>query len=68
MQGPSNLDGARQFVKSLRMQTKAQVFSIWCATCLGRIHFASIKEQRKGWMIYDIVCSKFGKAAAEQVA
>ena len=62
------INHARQLVVSLKNQSKAQVFSMWCAICLGRIHCASIKEQRKGWMIYDIVCSKFGKAAAEQVA
>jgi len=68
METPTTLDRARLCVQKLRKQTKAQVFAMWCSTCLGRIHCASIKEQRKGWMIYDIVRTKFGKSAAEQVA
>lgn len=61
-------DRARQTIQGLRKQTKAQVFVMWCAACLGRIHCATVSEQRKEWMIYDIVRSKYGAKVADQVA
>lgn len=60
--------GAEQLAQSLRKQTKAQVFSMWCSTCLGRIHCAKLSDQRKDWMIYDIVRGKYGTAVANQLA
>jgi hypothetical protein len=68
MKDQAMINQARQLVASLKSNSKAQVFSMWCTTCLGSIHCASIKEQRKGWMIYDIVSSKYGKAVAGQVS
>ncbi len=62
------IDQAKQTVKHLRQLPKAEVFEIWCRRCLGRIHSAQIGEQRKSWMVYDIVRSQYGTAIADQVA
>lgn len=64
----TNFNDAQQLVKSLQKQSKAEVFAMWCATCLGRIHSANMNEQRKAWMIYDIVLSKYGMHVADQIA
>ena len=62
------VEQAKRMVSGLRSQTKAQVFKVWVSVCLGRVHNATLAEQRKDWMIYDIVEARFGKAAADQVA
>ena len=62
------IEQAKRMVAGLRSQTKAQVFKVWVSVCLGRVHNATLAEQRKDWMIYDIVEARFGKAVADQVA
>jgi hypothetical protein len=62
------VEQAKRMVAGLRGQTKAQVFKVWVSVCLGRVHNATLAEQRKDWMIYDIVEARFGKAVADQVA
>jgi len=62
------VEQAKRMVAGLRSQTKAQVFKVWVSVCLGRVQNAQLAEQRKDWMIYDIVEARFGKAAADQVA
>lgn len=42
-------------LKALRAKSKQEVFATYCRVCLGRIHSADIKEQRKDWMIHDIL-------------
>ena len=54
-------------VATLKSKSKKDVFNIW-ASKLGRIHCADIREQRKGWMIYDIIAAEFGKDNAEAYA
>ncbi len=49
---------ARSLAKNLKQQTIKVVFAQWQQTCLGRIQNAQITEQRKSWMIYDIVRAK----------
>ena len=58
---------AKKEVAAYKKLTKEQVFSHFCRT-LGRIHNASIKEQRKSWMIYDIIRAKYGAVTADLVA
>lgn len=62
------IEQAKQMVKGLRGQSKAQVFKVWIRVCLGRVHNAKVVEQRKDWMIYDIIKAQFDKAVADQVA
>ena len=62
------IEQAKRMMAGLRSQTKAQVFKVWVSVCLGRVHNAQLADQRKDWMIYDIVEARFGKAAADQVA
>ena len=64
----NHIECARQMVTSLRNQSKEQVFKEWQQTCLGRVNNAKVQEQRKAWMIYDIVRAKLGGAVADQVA
>ena len=64
----NSIEHARQMVASLRSQTKAQVFKQWSQACLGRVNNATMGEQRKAWMIYDIVRAKLGQATADQVS
>jgi len=59
---------AQGLAKHLKQQPKKEVFAQWQQTCLGRIHNAQIAEQRKSWMIYDIVRAKYNEAIANQVA
>jgi hypothetical protein len=59
---------ARSLAKNLKQQTKKVVFAQWQQTCLGRIQNAQIAEQRKSWMIYDIVRAKYDESIANQVA
>ncbi len=63
-----NIECAKQMVTSLRGQSKEQVFKQWQQACLGRVNNAKAEEQRKDWMIYDIVRAKLGSAVADQVA
>jgi hypothetical protein len=63
----NTIDQARQTSKNLRQMSKQAVFQLWTSKCLGRIHSAQIKEQRKDWMVYDIVRSQYGAAIADQV-
>ena len=62
------IEQAKQMVKGLRGQSKAQVFKVWIQVCLGRVHNAKVVEQRKDWMIYDIIKAQFDKEVADQVA
>ena len=62
------IEQAKQMVKGLRGQSKAQVFKVWIRVCLGRVHNAKVVEQRKDWMIYDIIKAQFDKEIADQVA
>ena len=62
------VEQAKRMVAGLRSQSKAHMFKVWVSVCLGRVHSATLAEQRKDWMIYDIVEARFGKAAADQVA
>ena len=64
----NHIESARQMVTSLRSQSKAQVFKQWQQTCLGRVNNAKVQEQRKAWMIYDIVRAKLGQTVADQIA
>lgn len=64
----NSIEHARQMVASLRRQTKVQVFKQWSQACLGRVNNATVGEQRKAWMIYDIVRAKMGQTTADQVA
>ena len=60
MTNPTRHELANNLTQSLKQMIKAQVFAIWCEIFLGRIHNAKLVEQRKSWMIYDIVRSKYG--------
>ena len=62
------IEQAKRVVSGLRSQSKEQVFKVWSQVCLGRVHNAKISEQRKNWMIYDIVKAQFDKETADQVA
>ena len=62
------IEQAKQMVKGLRGQSKVQVFKVWIQVCLGRVHNAKVVEQRKDWMIYDIIKAQFDKEVADQVA
>jgi len=62
------IEQSKQMVKGLRGQSKAQVFKVWTQVCLGRVHNAKVGEQRKDWMIYDIIKAQFDKEVADQVA
>ena len=62
------IEQAKRMVKGLRGQSKAQVFKVWIQVCLGRVHNAKVVEQRKDWMIYDIIKAQFDKEIADQVA
>lgn len=62
------IEQAKRMVKALRGQSKAQVFKVWIQVCLGRVHNAKVGEQRKDWMIYDIIKAQFDKKVADQVA
>ena len=64
----NSIEHARQMVASLRSQSKTQVFKQWSQACLGRVNNATVGEQRKAWMIYDIVRAKLGQTTADQVA
>ena len=64
----NSIEHARQMVASLRSQSKTQVFKQWQQTCLGRVNNATVGEQRKALMIYDIVRAKLGQTTADQVA
>jgi len=64
----NSIERARQMVASLRSQSKTQVFKQWQQTCLGRVNNATVGEQRKALMIYDIVRAKLGQTTADQVA
>ena len=46
---------------------KAEVFKVWTQVCLGRVHNAKMGEQRKDWMIYDIIRMRYNKEMANQV-
>jgi hypothetical protein len=39
---------------SLMQRSKKEVFAVYCAECLGRIHNASCAEQKKSWMAHDV--------------
>ncbi len=62
------IDQAKRTTQHLRQMSKAEVFMRWTRTCLGRIHCAQIKEQRKSWMVYDFVRSQYGTSIADQIA
>ncbi len=62
------IEQAKQMVKGLRGQSKAQVFKVWVQVCLGRVHNAKMGEQRKAWMIYDIIKAQYDDETADQVA
>lgn len=50
--------------KALQAKSKREVFDAWTRECLPRIHCATIGEQRKAWMIYDLIKVRFGEAVA----
>ena len=62
------IDQAKRTTQHLRQMSKPEVFQLWTYKCLGRIHCAQINEQRKSWMVYDIVRSQYGTNIADQVA
>jgi len=64
----NQIDQAKQTTQHLRQMSKPEVFQLWTRKCLGRIHSAQLKEQRKSWMVYDIVRSQYGTAIADQIA
>jgi len=64
----NQIDQAKQTTQHLRQMSKPEVFQLWTRKCLGRIHHAQLKEQRKSWMVYDIICSQYGTAIADQIA
>ena len=59
---------AQSLAENLKQQPKKVVFAQWQKACLGRIQNAQIAEQRKSWMIYDIVRAKYNESIANQVA
>lgn len=61
---PNPLQSARRDrLVALKKMTKREVFDIWCRTCLGPVHCASISEQRKSWMAEDIAEAELGSRA-----
>lgn len=49
-------------------KSKEEVFDIWRRECCGRINGPDIREQRKSWMVYDLIAKWYGKAIADRVA
>lgn len=52
---------------SLKKGSKEEIFKIWRRETQGRLNVARIGEQRKSWMIYDIIKARHGKEVAEAV-
>ena len=67
MKANAHTQQATARLESLKQRTKRNVFDIFCSVTLGRVHCATIGEQRKSWMIYDIIRAEFGEATAEAV-
>jgi len=44
-----------QAALNLAAMTKREIFEIYCRVCLGRVHNAVCAEQKKSWMIADIL-------------
>ena len=67
---PSDDYSARATVSELKALDKKGVFDVWKQTMnTGRIASgADIREQRKSWMIYDIVRKRYDAATADRVA
>jgi hypothetical protein len=59
---------AKERVNSLKAMTKKEVGAIYASRCLPRVHDLNLAEQRKAWMIYDIIAAEYGQAAADAVA
>jgi len=57
---------AVKYRETLWLKTKNEVFNVWIITP-SVIHNVSINEQRKSWMIYDIIKAKYGKVIADVV-
>ena len=52
---------------NLKAKSKKDVFNIWVSK-LGRIQCADIREQRKGWMIFDIIAAEYNRDVANACA
>lgn len=63
-------NSARQTVSELKALDKQGVFDAWKRTMTtGRIASgADIREQRKSWMIYDIIRQRYDQETADRVA
>lgn len=65
---PAELARARARVAELKRLTKREVGDIYARACLSRVHSLNLAEQRKSWMIYDIVRAEHGAEIAERTA
>lgn len=66
--GEERVNLAASYVVNLKDMSKEEVFAVWVRECCGRICGPDIREQRKSWMIYDIVGKHYGKVVASAVA
>ena len=64
---PAAREEATAMKKSLQGASKKDVFKLWRGTTQGRLNVANIREQRKSWMIHDIIAARHGKEVAEAV-
>lgn len=64
----ATLEAAKATVRLLRVHSKQAIFDCWVKTCLGRVQNATMADQKKGWMIYDLIRAQYGRAIADQVA
>ena len=58
---------ANRRITTLKGMTKKEVGAIYAERCLGRVHNLNLAEQRKSWMIYDIISAEFGRDVTAQV-
>lgn len=63
---PATLAKATDYKTKLSGQSKKEVFNSWTST-LGKVNSATIQEQSKGNMVYDLVHQQFGQQAVDAV-
>lgn len=70
MDNPITEQNARAAVSELKALDKQGVFDVWKRTMTtGRIASAAdIREQKKSWMIYDIIRKRYDQETADRVA
>lgn len=59
---------AQSYVTGLKRLSKKEVFEEWRAQTLGRVSNPDIREQRRSWMVYDIIRARYGQGIADRVA